>query len=123
MATHLPDRPSGRSDPSERLDVLHLLLVAAGLRFHVVTLDEAANTLELAVAGPTGRPGRCRLRLLTLTEGREAGRQVIFFYKPSSVPHSTDRYSYGAVRLDGVPEPAREAAWLDSITKDLRRLK
>jgi hypothetical protein len=115
MTIPVPGKPAGPTDLSNRTDNFHCLLEAAGQRFQRVVLDEASGTLELAVAGPTGRPGRCRLRLLTLTEGREAGRSVVFFYKPSSVPHSTDRYSYGAARWDGLPEPARMAAWFDFL--------
>lgn len=59
-----------------------------------------------------GRPNRCRLRLFRVSNGPHTGRWAAFFYKTSLVPHSSDRYSYGAALFDGAPDDAHFEGWI-----------
>lgn len=77
-----------------------------------------------------GRPNRCRLRIFRISNGPHSGRWAAFFYKTSLVPHSSDRYSYGAAMFDGAPDESRLESWLkyldsgfdpESIPADIRR--
>lgn len=84
-------------------------LTASGRQPLVVR--DAADGFELATPRESGG-GRCRLRILQLQQGKEAGKWIAFFYKPSVVPHSLDRYSYGSTLFDDRLDEARVEKWL-----------
>lgn len=62
-----------------------------------------------------GRANRCRLRLFPVTSGSHAGKWAAFFYKTSQVPHSQDRYSYGACLFEGDPGSDSFRGWVDYL--------
>ncbi len=73
------------------------------------------SQVELTDLSPGGQPGRCRVRVLDIVSGRERGRKAAFFYKPSAVPFSRDRYSYGGAIIDHRMDAARLTGWLDYL--------
>ncbi len=63
-----------------------------------------------------GGPNRARLKLFS----PRPGTVVIFLYKDSQIPFSTDRFSYGALVCKGsAPDPAELTATLDYATSGL----
>ena len=93
-------------------------------------LRPAGNDYEILVRGADGWGGRCRIRLLTLATGKSAGKSAAFFYKTSMVPHSRDRYSYGAAIFDDQLTHEAASRWLQylasgfdpaAVPKEVRR--
>lgn len=93
-----------------------------------VPTPEGGYELSLTTTGR--RAARCRVRLVPITTGKDRGKAAAFFYKPSAVPHSGDRYSYGAAVFDdkvGLDRVDRWLDWLlsgfhpDQIPDDIRR--
>jgi hypothetical protein len=83
-------------------------------RFDVAACSEPSGfEARPAAGGPLAR--RCRLRIVRPAGGKFAGRWAAFFYKTSAVPHSTDRYSYGAALFDLPLDRARLDTWLDFL--------
>jgi hypothetical protein len=66
-----------------------------------------------------GRAARCRLRWLRIESGKERRKWAAFFYKPSAVPHSGDRYAYGAAVFDDTVRLDRVTGWFDWLASGL----
>jgi len=75
-------------------------------------LRPAGDDYEIMIRGAGGAGGRCRIRLMELHTGKSAGKRVAFFYKTSMVPHSHDRYSYGAAMFDENLAPEVAQRWI-----------
>ncbi|MBI4161138.1 MAG: hypothetical protein HY509_01670 [Acidobacteria bacterium] len=89
------------------------LLEAARSHPEPFRLAEDGEGLDLGADNRVqGRPNRARLKAFSLPTGRLA----VFFYKPSLLPFSRDRYGYGGRVFDpaGVP-PEEIRQWLDFL--------
>lgn len=64
------------------------------------TFEKGGDGIEFAAQRPVqNRPNRARLKLFRVADGPMTGRVAAFFYKPSQVPFSRDRHSYGVCML------------------------
>ena len=70
---------------------------------------------EILIRGSGGPGGRCRIRLMKLMTGKSVGKWAAFFYKTSMVPHSRDRYSYGAALFDEKLTHETARRWIDYL--------
>ena len=73
--------------------------------------------LDLGVDNPVaGRPNRARCKVFPLGKAKLA----IFFYKPSLLPYSRDRFGYGGRLFDpGSVTDGEIGEWLDFVAEGL----
>jgi hypothetical protein len=73
-----------------------------------------ARGYEFAAAKPVdGRPNRAVVKLFIILDGPLQGQAAAFFYKPSQIPTSRDRFSYGVCTIPRTgPENGETDAWI-----------
>jgi hypothetical protein len=63
-------------------------------------VQDGPGGIEFSAKKPVNnRPNRARVKLFTVAEGPMQGRVAAFFYKPSQIPFSRDRHSYGVCMI------------------------
>lgn len=60
-----------------------------------------------------GRPNRAVVKIFMVSDGPLKGQAAVFFYKPSRIPSSRDRFSYGVCMIPRTgPEEGEVLEWL-----------
>jgi hypothetical protein len=111
--THVSDRPTSFADI-----LTGILDCVSGTDLCLTERDDFGEVVELARKTGGDSSGRCRLRILRIREGKEAGKWAAFFYKPSAVPHCHDRYSYGAAVNQGPVDTSQVRSWIEYLESD-----